>query len=92
MNVSKRFLVLNSKNEAQRPCDHGVHTPGLQNDKSPSFVGEKAAEQAKAFADILAKRNVGQKFYLAEIQAGTVQYTTPATPGDWVVAAADSAE
>lgn len=92
MTVSKRFLILNSKNEAQRPCDHGVHVAGLQNDKSPSFTGEKAAENAKLFADILAKKNVGQKFYLAEIQEGTVQYTTPAQPGDWTPAAADGAE
>lgn len=89
MTVTKRFLVLDRTNTAQRPDQHGVHLPGVQGDKSPSFLSE---DSAKAFADILAAKNVGQKYYLAEIKAGTVQYTDPAAPGDWVVAAADTAE
>lgn len=86
-NLTKRYLVLNSKNEAQRPCDHGVHLPNLQGDKSPSFL---VADSAKAFADLLADKNKGDRFYLAEIMAVTVQYTDPTAPGEW--AATDKAE
>lgn len=86
-NLTKRYLVLNSKNEAQRPCDHGVHLPDLQGEKSPSFLKEGSA---KAFADLLAEKNKGDRFYLAEIMAVTVQYTEPTQPGDWLTT--DAAE
>ena len=89
MNVTKRYLILNVKNEVQRPCDHGVHLPGVKGDKSPSFLNK---DSAKAFADILAKKNVGSSFYLAEVLEGTTQYTTPQTPGDWTAAAEDNAD
>lgn len=78
--VTKRFLILDRTNTAMRPCDHGVALPDLQGPKSPSFLKE---ESARAFADILAKWHPGQKFYLVEVKAGTVQYTEPAEVGDW---------
>ena len=81
-NLTKRYLVLDSTNTAQRPCDHGVHLPGLQGEKSPSFLNP---ESAKQFADILAGKNKGTRFYLAEIMAVTVQYTAaPAANGEWL--------
>lgn len=81
--VTKRFLILDRTNTAMRPCDHGVALPDLQGAKSPSFL---KAESAKTFGDILAKRHPGQKFYLAEVQEGVVQYTEPAEPGEWTAA------
>ena len=87
MTVTKRFLILDAQNIAQRPCDHGVHLPGVKGDKSPSFLSK---ESAMAFADILAKAQVGKSFYLAEVLSGTVQYTEPAEAGDWT--AADASE
>lgn len=90
MNVTKRFLVLNSANQVQSPSCHGVHLPDLQSDKSPSFLKK---ETAMAFADILAAGSKGAKFYVAEILAGTVQYTEAEPPGEWKDAtAADTAE
>lgn len=79
-NLTKRFLVLNSSNEALRPCDYGVHLPGLQSEKSPSFL---VKDSAKQFADILANKNKGDRFYLVEVMEVTVQYTAPAQGGDW---------
>lgn len=83
MNTKTRFLILDRQNNALRPCDHGYHGPDLQGDKSPSFL---TAEAATKFGDFLAKKNVGQRFYLAEVKAGVVQYTDPAPAGAWVAA------
>lgn len=80
-NLTKRYLVLDSSNTALRPCDHGVHLPGLQSDKSPSFL---KMESARAFADILAAKNKGNRFYLVEVMAVTVQYTKQEPGGEWV--------
>ncbi len=88
MTVTKRYLILDRTNTAQRPADHGFHGPDLQGDKSPSFL---KPESAKAFGDFLAQRNPGARFYLATIEEGVVQYTEPAPKGEWV-AATDATE
>jgi len=88
MTVTKRYLILDRTNTAQRPADHGFHGPDLQGDKSPSFL---KATAAMAFGDFLAKRNPGQRYYLASIDQGVVQYTDPAPKGEWV-AATDAVE
>jgi hypothetical protein len=85
MNTKIRFLVLNSANEAQKPACHGYHGPDQQGDKSPSFLSEAAA---KGFGDFLAKRYVGERFYLAQVVAATVQYTDPAPAGTWAATTA----
>ena len=43
-------------------------------------------------ADILADRNRGSEYYLAEVKAGTVAFTDAPTPGEWKNASADAAE
>ena len=80
MTVTKRFLVLDAKNNVLRPCDHGIHLPDLKGEKSPSFL---KMESAKAFADILASKNKGDSYYVAEVLAGTIQYTASVPAGEW---------
>ena len=72
MNTNVRYLVLNSKNEPQRPIDAGLHLPGLQGEKSPSFL---SAESARLFAGALANAHKGQRFYLATVTAACVAFT-----------------
>ncbi len=88
-NVTKRFLVLDAKNNVMRPKDINVHLPDLKDEGSPSFLKKEAA---MSFADILAKRNVGQSFYLVEVLAGTKQYTDAPPSGPWTEATAGEAE
>lgn len=88
MTVTKRFLILDRTNNAMKPSQHGFHGPDLQGDASPSFLKK---ESAKLFGDFLAKRNPGQRYYLATIEEGVVQYTEPAPAGEWV-GATDAAE
>jgi hypothetical protein len=87
MNTNKRFLILDRRNVALRPCDYNYHGPDQQGDKSPSFLSEGAA---KAFGDFLAKKLVGQRFYLASVNEAVVQYTDPAPAGEWVTTATDA--
>lgn len=89
MNVTKRFLVLNTQNIAQCPSASNFHGPDQKGGNSPSFLKK---ESAMAFADFLAKRAPGTNYYLAEILSGTVQYTDPVPAGDWVAATEDTAE
>lgn len=93
MNKRIRHLVLNAKNEPQRPCDFGLHLPGVQSAKSPSFTD---AGVARLFAQKLAEMNKGENYYLASVSAGVTAYDVlDATPGEgskveWVDATADA--
>jgi hypothetical protein len=92
MNTKIRWLILDRTNTAIRPCDSGYHGPGQQKDKSPSFVGPDAEANAKAFGDFLAKKHIGERFYLATVTSGVVQYTAPAPAGDWTAATVEGDE
>lgn len=95
MNKRIRHLVLNASNEPQRPCDFGLHLPGVQSPKSPSFTD---GEVAKLFAQKLAEMNKGQNYYVATVSGGVTAYDVlDAEPGaktqiEWVQATADGAE
>ncbi len=84
MSYSKRYLILNGKNEPQKPVDHpaflALNAINVQSDlktrKSASFTNEGAA---KVFAEYLAKANAvttaaagesPDSFYIVEVMEG----------------------
>jgi hypothetical protein len=71
MNTRIRFLVLDRTNTPVRPCDSGLHLPDVQNAKSPSLLSE---ETAKKFAQLLAQRNKGERYYVARVLGGAVAH------------------
>jgi hypothetical protein len=68
INRTKRYLVLDSKNNPIRPKDESDAAAGLalalQKNTSPSHL---TVDSAKAFAAALANSEPGERFYVAEI-------------------------
>lgn len=94
MNTRTRYLVLDAKNNPQRPCDAGLRLPDVQSAKSPSILN---ATTAKTFAGMLAKRNKGQRYYVVQVLGGAEAFdriegqgeTTDKVALVWEDAAAD---
>jgi hypothetical protein len=72
MNTKIRYIVLNSSNAPESPSRHGMALPDLQSKDSPSFLKK---ETAIAFSKLLAKKNKGCNFYVAQVLGGATSYT-----------------